>query len=135
LQSSKKVSYALAVRDSIIIDCSTISPFSAIELNERASKHQIHYVDCPVSGGVGGAAAGTLSFMVGTNSNGTCSSSHLELYARCEAILSKMGKNLFKCEKPGGGQSAKICNNLALAIEMLGVSEALSLGVRLNLDP
>lgn len=87
----------------LIIDSSTISPFSAIEFNKNAAKHNITYLDAPVSGGVGGAAAGTLSFMLGTNDEGNIDVYILALYSRCEPVLKTMGKNIFKCEKIGGG--------------------------------
>lgn len=84
------------------------------------------YIDAPVSGGVTGAAAGTLTFMVGVESEGQ--------FDRVKPILECMGKNIFNCGKPGAGQITKACNNMALAIEMIGISEALALGKSLGMD-
>lgn len=73
------------------------------------------------------AAAGTLAFMVGAPTN--------EIFEKAEPVLKPMSKAIINCGKPGGGQIAKICNNMALGIEMIAVSEALSLGNKLGLDP
>jgi len=115
-----------AKKGSLLIDSSTINPIVAKELNQKAKSHQITFVDAPVSGGVTGAAAGTLTFMVGAE--------NAEIYNRCKAVLEKMGKNIVNCESPGAGQIAKICNNLALGIEMVAVAEALNLGKKLGID-
>ncbi len=95
-------------------------------LNGTSKKHQMNYVDAPVSGGVTGAAAGTLTFMVGAENTA--------VFDKVKPILDCMGKNIFNCNKIGAGQIAKICNNMALAIEMIGISEALSLGKTLGMD-
>lgn len=84
------------------------------------------YVDAPVSGGVTGAQAGTLTFMVGAENS--------ELFDRSKKILEAMGKSFFNCQKPGAGQIAKLCNNMALGIEMIAVSEALAMGAKLGMD-
>ena len=84
------------------------------------------YVDAPVSGGVTGAAAGTLTFMVGAENT--------DIFSIVKPILECMGKNLFNCDKVGAGQIAKVCNNMALAIEMIGISESLALGKSLGMD-
>lgn len=83
-------------------------------------------VDAPVSGGVMGAQAGTLSFIVG---------GPLAAFERARPILQLMGKNIVHCGAAGNGQVAKICNNLILAISMTGVSEAMALGISLGIDP
>ena len=83
-------------------------------------------VDAPVSGGVGGAEAGTLTFMVG--------GSEVD-FASASELLVSMGKNLVHCGGAGNGQVAKICNNLVLGISMNAVSEAMNLGVQLGIDP
>jgi 3-hydroxyisobutyrate dehydrogenase len=85
------------------------------------------FIDCPMSGGVVGAEKGTLTFMCGTTSE--------DDFKRIEPILLWMGKMAFDCKVVGGGQIAKACNNMALAIQMTSVSEALNLGNRLGLDP
>lgn len=113
-------------KDSIIIDSSTISPLVAKELAEKAKSHGLIYIDAPVSGGVGGAQAGTLTFMVGTEDD--------KVFMRIESVLQAMGKNIFRCGKAGTGQIAKMCNNLSLAIQMVSVAEALSLGKSLGMD-
>jgi 3-hydroxyisobutyrate dehydrogenase len=113
-------------KDSIIIDSSTISPLVAKELSEKANSKGLHYVDAPVSGGVPAATGGTLTFMVGTED--------IKLFERIEKILQAMGKIIFKCGSPGSGQIAKMCNNLSLAIQMVSVAEALSLGKSLGIN-
>lgn len=84
------------------------------------------YVDAPVSGGVTGAAAGTLTFMVGSKNN--------EIFERCKPYLEGMGKNFFNCGKASGGQIAKLCNNMSLAIQMIGIAESLAIGKKLGMD-
>jgi len=83
-------------------------------------------VDAPVSGGVGGAQNATLTFMVGGSK---------EDFDRVKPLLELMGKNIVHCGGPGNGQVAKVCNNLLLGISMIGVSEAMNLGVKLGMDP
>ncbi|MFP8981288.1 3-hydroxyisobutyrate dehydrogenase, partial [Pseudomonas aeruginosa] len=83
-------------------------------------------LDGPVSGGVGGARAGTLSFIVGGPAEG---------FARARPILENMGRNIFHAGDHGAGQVAKICNNMLLGILMAGTAEALALGVKNGLDP
>ena len=113
-------------KDSIIVDSSTISPLVAKELSEKANSHGLSFVDAPVSGGVGGAQAATLTFMVGTQED--------KIFSRIEKALQAMGKNIFRCGDAGTGQIAKMCNNLALAIQMVSIAEALSLGKSLGMD-
>jgi len=83
-------------------------------------------VDAPVSGGVGGAQNATLTFMVGGSSSA---------FTRAKTILQLMGKNIIHCGDSGNGQVTKVCNNLILGITMIGVSEAMNLGVKLGMDP
>ncbi|CAG4889876.1 3-hydroxyisobutyrate dehydrogenase [Paraburkholderia gardini] len=109
-----------------IIDSSTIDPATVKACAEIAAKHGNTFVDAPVSGGTGGAAAGTLTFMVG----GSVAS-----YEHVKSVLSAMGKNIVHCGDTGTGQVAKICNNLVLGITMAGVAEAMSLGEALGIDP
>ncbi|MEV8472523.1 3-hydroxyisobutyrate dehydrogenase [Ralstonia sp. UNC404CL21Col] len=109
-----------------IIDSSTIDPASVKAFAALAAEHGNTFVDAPVSGGTGGAAAGTLTFMVG----GTA-----QAFEQVRPVLSAMGKNLVHCGDTGAGQGAKICNNLVLGITMAGVAEAMSLGEALGIHP
>lgn len=112
--------------DALIIECSTSDPQTARDLESMAQASGKAMIDAPVSGGVPGAEAGTLTFMVG----GTEAAS---LAAR--PILSAMGKNIVNCGAAGSGQAAKICNNLLLGVSMVAVSESMCLGVSLGLSP
>ncbi|MEL0617503.1 3-hydroxyisobutyrate dehydrogenase [Cobetia marina] len=110
----------------LVIDASTIAPDDARLVARHAAERGITFMDAPVSGGVGGARAGTLSFIVGGEADG---------YARAVPLLEVMGKNLFHAGPAGSGQVAKICNNMLLGILMSGTAEALALGVKNGLDP
>jgi 3-hydroxyisobutyrate dehydrogenase len=109
----------------LLIDCSTIDVESARVVAEDARKAGLAMLDAPVSGGVGGAVAGTLTFMVGGTD---------EAFARGEPILKAMGRNIVHAGEAGAGQAAKICNNMILAINMVAVSEGFLLGQKLGLD-
>jgi 3-hydroxyisobutyrate dehydrogenase len=113
-------------KHAIVIDCSTISPDSARKVARAAESLGITMVDAPVSGGTGGAIAGTLTFIVGGEK------SALE---KARPILEKMGKNIFHAGTAGAGQVGKICNNMVLGIQMAATCEALSLGVANGMDP
>ncbi len=113
-------------RGALIIDCSTIAAASARKVAEMAASRGIGCIDAPVSGGTSGAAAGTLTFMVGG------SAADLE---RARPVLEKMGQHIFHAGPAGAGQSTKICNNMLLAIQMIGTAEALTLGMASGLDP
>lgn len=110
----------------LLIDCSTIGPYEAQEVAEEANAKSLNFVDAPVSGGVKGAQLGTLTFMVGAKNQQT--------FDRAKEFLDPMGKNFFYCGKIGTGQTAKICNNLALAIQMRSIAEAMSLAQSLEMD-
>ncbi len=110
---------------SIVIDCSTISPASSNKVSTAAQALGIAMLDAPVSGGVGGAVAGSLTFIVG----GT--EADLE---KVRSILEIMGNNIFHAGAAGAGQVAKICNNMLLSVLMTGTAEALQLGVNNGLD-
>jgi 3-hydroxyisobutyrate dehydrogenase len=112
-------------KGTLLIDCSTIDVDSARHVGELATRAGLEMVDAPVSGGVGGATAGTLTFMVGGSDGG---------FAKARPILEKMGKNIVHTGPMGAGQAAKICNNLILGITMIGVAEGFLLGKRLGLD-
>ncbi len=108
-----------------LIDSSTIDPHSAREVAALAAERGNPMADAPVSGGTGGAEAGTLTFMVGGSS---------EVFEHIAPVLRQMGKNIVHCGDSGTGQVAKICNNLLLGISMIGVSEAMNLGTALGID-
>jgi 3-hydroxyisobutyrate dehydrogenase len=110
----------------LVIDCSTIAPAASRKVAEAAQALGLDFIDAPVSGGTAGAAAGTLTFIVGG------SAPALE---RARPLLSAMGKNIFHAGASGAGQVAKIANNMLLAIHMAGTAEALALGVANGLDP
>ncbi|HEY9103660.1 3-hydroxyisobutyrate dehydrogenase [Chitinimonas sp.] len=110
----------------LVLECSTIAPATARLVHTAAKARGIAMLDAPVSGGTAGAAAGTLTFILGGEAG------HLE---RARPFLEKMGKNLFHAGDAGAGQVAKICNNMLLAIHMIGTAEALNLGVANGLDP
>lgn len=110
----------------LVLECSTIAPESARKVSAAASRRGIRMLDAPVSGGTGGAVAGTLTFIVGG------SAADLE---SARPYLEAMGKNIFHAGGAGAGQVAKICNNMLLGILMAGTSEALALGVANGLDP
>jgi 3-hydroxyisobutyrate dehydrogenase len=112
-------------KGALLIDCSTIDVDSARHVSALAKKAGFEMIDAPVSGGVGGATAGTLTFMCG----GPAPS-----FAKAKPILEKMGKNIVLAGESGSGQAAKICNNMMLAISMIGVSEGFMLAKRLGLD-
>ena len=112
-------------KGALLIDCSTIDVDSARHVAEAAKKAGFEMVDAPVSGGVGGATAGTLTFMVGGPD---------AAFAKARPILEKMGKNIVHTGASGAGQAVKICNNMMLAISMLGAAEGFLLGKRLGLD-
>ena len=107
------------------VDCSTIDPQTARDVAAAAAKQGVQMADAPVSGGTGGAQAGTLTFMVGAQK---------ALFDTLHPVLAQMGRNIVHCGDVGTGQVAKICNNLLLGISMVGVSEAMALGAALGID-
>lgn len=113
-------------KGTLVIDSSTIAAADARLVAEAASKVGIDFLDAPVSGGTGGAIAGTLTFIVGGSD---------DAFAKAEPILAVMGKNIFHAGEHGAGQVAKICNNMLLGILMAGTAEAINLGVKNGLDP
>ena len=110
----------------LLIDSSTIASQAAIEVATAAKARGFTMLDAPVSGGTAGAAAGTLTFIVGGED---------DTLTQARPILEKMGKNIFHAGGNGAGQTAKICNNMLLGILMAGTSEAIALGVANGLDP
>jgi len=110
----------------LFLDCSTIDPAAAQTVAKMCLEKETVFMDAPVSGGVGAAAAGTLTFMVG----GPAAE-----FEAGQSILQHMGAKIVACGEVGTGQAAKICNNMMLGISMIGVSETYNLGKRLGLDP
>ncbi len=113
-------------KGTLLIDCSTIAAEDAREVIDAAHEADIGMIDAPVSGGTAAAEAGTLTFICGGDDND---------FKAAKPILSAMGKNIFHAGEAGAGQVAKICNNMLLAIHMIGTSEALNMGVSQGLDP
>ena len=112
--------------DTLLVDCSTIDIDTARNLAEEARRHGFEMLDAPVSGGVAGADAGTLAFMVGGTEEG---------FARGQPILDTMGSKVVHCGEAGAGQGIKTCNNMMLAIQMISVAEGFALAERLGLSP
>ena len=112
-------------KGAVFIDCSTVDVENARIAHDMAKDAGLMSVDAPVSGGIGGAAAGTLTFMAG----GTA-----EAFAKAEPLFEVMGRKTVHCGEAGAGQAAKICNNMILGISMIGVCEAFSLADKLGLD-
>lgn len=117
--------FACAPKGALCIDSSTIHVESARSVAKLAAEKGFRFVDAPVSGGTGGAAAGTLTFMVG----GTA-----EAFAAAKPFLEKMGKTIVHAGDAGAGQAAKICNNMILGISMIAVCEGFALARKLGLD-
>lgn len=109
----------------ILLDCSTIDVATAREVISVTEAHGYQMVDAPVSGGIAAAAGGTLTFMVGGSD---------EAFARAQPILQAMGKAVIHAGAAGNGQAAKICNNMLLAIHMIGTCEAFAMAEKLGLD-
>ena len=109
----------------LLIDSSTIDVDSARKAHDLAAKANCLSLDAPVSGGTGGASAGTLTFMAGGSE---------ESFAMARPVLEAMGKKIVHCGGNGAGQAAKICNNMILGISMIGVCEAFALGEKLGLS-
>ncbi|MFV0679099.1 3-hydroxyisobutyrate dehydrogenase [Ottowia sp.] len=112
-------------KGALVIDCSTIAPASAQKVAQAAAAKDVAMIDAPVSGGVAGASAGTLTFIVGGDA---------EALERARPVLQAMGKNIFHMGAAGAGQVAKLCNNMALGVIMAVTGEAIALGVAHGLD-
>jgi len=110
----------------LVIDSSTIAPASAQKVATAAEARGLQMIDAPVSGGTAGAAAGTLTFIVG---------GPVDALERARPVLEAMGKNIFHMGEAGAGQVAKLCNNMALGVIMAATGEAIALGVAHGLDP
>jgi len=112
-------------KGALLIDCSTIDVDSARKAHALAGRHGLLSIDAPVSGGTGGAAAGTLTFMAGGSA---------EAFAKAEPVLEPMAGKIVHCGDGGSGQAAKICNNMILGVSMIGVAEAFVLAEKLGLS-
>ena len=111
--------------DTVLVDCSTVDVASAKEAALLAKKRGFSALDAPVSGGIGGAQNGTLTFMVGGNESA---------FEIAKPLFEIMGQKAVLCGDSGAGQSVKICNNMILGISMIGVCEAFSMAEKLGLD-
>lgn len=111
---------------SVVVDSSTIDAMTARKVGAEAQEHGITFVDAPVSGGIGGAKAGTLTFIVGGAESA---------FEQVKSVLEPMARHVFHAGDLGAGQVAKACNNMLLAVLMAGTTEALALGVKNGLDP
>ena len=110
----------------LLIDCSTVAATTSVRVHEYAASRHVLCLDAPVSGGVGAAKAGTLAFMCGGS---------VAAFDAAQSVLGAMGVNIFRAGDAGAGQTAKICNNMLLAVHMAGTAEALQMGVNNGLDP
>jgi len=108
-----------------LVDCSTVDVDSARAVAGQAAESQLLFVDAPVSGGVGGAAGGTLTFMAGGSA---------DAFAKADPLFDVMGQKAVHCGEAGAGQSAKICNNMILGVTMVATCEAFALADKLGLD-
>jgi 3-hydroxyisobutyrate dehydrogenase len=115
----------LMERGATLVDCSTVDVESARAAAEMAREAGLHFVDAPVSGGVGGAAGGTLTFMAGGSA---------EAFAKAAPLFEIMGQKAVHCGEAGAGQAAKICNNMILGATMIATCEAFALADKLGLD-
>lgn len=110
----------------VIIDCSTIAPAAAVEHHRLCAERGVEMLEAPLSGGTIGAAAGTLTMMVGGDA---------AVLERVRPVLEAMAKNIFYLGPPGAGQTVKLCNNLIFAAQIVGVAEAYAILMRAGLDP
>ena len=115
-----------AARTSVIVDMSTISPSATRRIAQACAAKGVEMLDAPVSGGEGGAIAGTLSIMVGGKK---------ETFERARPVFEAMGKTITYCGPSGSGQAAKLCNQVIGALNILAMCEGLVLGVKQGLDP
>ncbi|WP_425098672.1 3-hydroxyisobutyrate dehydrogenase [Tropicibacter sp. S64] len=109
----------------VLLDCSTVDVDSARAVAAQAAEAGLGALDAPVSGGIGGASAGTLTFMVGGSE---------EAFAKTKPLFDIMGQKAVHCGPSGNGQAAKICNNMILGVTMIATCEAFALADKLGLD-
>ena len=117
--------YPVMSAGAIHLDCSTVDVDSARVIAEQAHKHGLTAVDAPVSGGIGGASNGTLTFMAGGDT---------AAFAAVKPLFDIMGQKAVHCGDAGSGQAAKICNNMILGVTMIATCEAFALADKLGLD-
>jgi 3-hydroxyisobutyrate dehydrogenase len=113
----------------VFVDCSTVSPATSRRWNASAGLVGHAWIDAPVSGGVKGAQNATLTFMVGGAPEAS------PAFQTIQPLLLSMGQRVVSCGGPGTGSATKLCNNLALASQMIGICEAMNLGEQLGVDP
>ena len=123
------MTYVLSVlqKNSTVIDCTTVSPTTSRKWNLVLGIHGHLFVDAPVSGGVKGAENASLTFMVGGNEE--------VVKSGIQPVLESMGQRFIVCGGPGTGAAVKLCSNLALAAQMVGICEAMNLGEAFEVDP
>ena len=126
LQSVYEEIVPVGTKGALFVDCSTVDVANARLAHTKAKHNDLLSVDAPVSGGIGGASAGTLTFMAGGSD---------EAFEKASRLFDIMGQRSVHCGAAGSGQAAKICNNMILGISMIGACEAFALAVKLNLDP
>jgi 3-hydroxyisobutyrate dehydrogenase len=117
--------FATMKKGAYICDVSTISPIASAEFYKNAKDHGVNFLDTPMSGGITGAIAGTLTFMVGGEK---------DEFEHAKIVLDGMGKNVFHTGKPGSGEIAKIVNNMILGINMVAAAEALAIAEKMGMD-
>ena len=125
LYLNKQKLFSVLKKGCLIIDCTTANPKDSRQVSAKASELGFLMLDAPVSGGTAGAKAKTLTFIVGGKE---------EHFNKAKPYFKSMGKNIFYAGKSGSGQIAKVCNNMLLAIHMIGTSEALALGKKMGID-
>ena len=118
------ITYAKA--QALVVDMSTIGSKAAQEIAQQLNKHQLRFMDAPVSGGDIGAQQGTLTIMVGGDSQD---------FAQCQPYFAAMGKNITLCGAVGSGQAVKMCNQILCALNMIGLCEAMQMAEHQGIDP
>ena len=125
LYLNKQKLFDVLKKETLIIDCTTSNPEMSLKISQQAETLGFKMLDAPVSGGTTGAQQATLTFIVGGKE------AH---FKEAQPYFLAMGKNIFHAGKAGSGQAVKVCNNMLLAIHMIGTSEALALGQKMGLD-
>ena len=125
LYLTKQKLFEYLKKGTLIIDCTTSDPEVSLKIAKQAQEKSLRMLDAPVSGGTAGATNGTLTFIVGGEESD---------FKKAQPYFLAMGKNVFHAGKQGSGQAVKVCNNMLLAIHMIGTSEALALGQKMGLD-
>lgn len=126
LYIKKQKLFSFLKPNTLVIDCTTGDPQVIKSVAKQSAAYKVNILDAPVSGGTKGAEQGTLTFIVGGETQN---------FKQAQPFLSAMGKNIFHAGKSGDGQAVKVCNNMLLAINMIGTCEALKLGEAMGLSP